>query len=406
MLLYSYNSAYGGFEMEIKTERWKRFCEMYSRELTPMLVTYEKMRKKTASYVMALEVLNVFLGCIAVVTVLLQFFSKEAYAALFPAFFVSFFLLMFLGPFIKSRKKNFKTTLKKAFMRKILSVFGDIKYESCANNENELITMFKGNEYVPPSERPQKNISNISSDDLINSKLFSSYNIRKDDDLFNGTYNGVDFRLVETALYHRSNSGKKQSVTKVFKGVIAMFTSNKNFSGMTMIATKGDTTGKLIPPWIFALFMTPLIISASMAVITEPLNLASYIAVFIVILSIVAYCYSKKQENLDIVKLEDTELNKHFNVYSTDQVESRYLLTPSFITRFKKLKTAFGTEKIKCAFFNNKIVFAISAKEDFFEVGDLYTSMNDPKAIFKLYNEITAIEDMIDHFKLDEKIGL
>lgn len=379
---------------------------MYSRELTPALATYEKMRKKTATFILSLEILGNIAGVVFVLLLLLNFIKQEYMQMTFPFMFAAAVLMSVIKPFVASKKKKFKTTLKKAFMRKILSVFGDIKYESCANNENELITMFKENEYVPPSERPQKNILNISADDLINSKLFSSYNIRKDDDLFNGTYNGVDFRLVETALYHRSRSGKNQSVSKVFKGVIAMFTSNKNFSGMTMIATKGDNTGKLIPPWIFTLLMTPFIVTASLTLIAEPLNFANYVSLFIVISALAAYCYSKKQENLNAVKLEDTELDKNFVVYSTDQVESRYLLTPSFITRFKKLKTAFGTKKIKCAFFDNKIMFAISTNEDFFEVGDLYKSLNDPKAIFKLYNEITAIEDMIDHFQLDKKIGL
>jgi hypothetical protein len=69
------------------------------------------------------------------------------------------------------------------------------------------------------------------------------------------------------------------------------------------------------------------------------------VPIFILLL---AFASCKNKPKLEEIKLEDPEIRKNFVVYSTDQVEARYLLTPSFIQRFKRLKTAYGTKKIKC----------------------------------------------------------
>ena len=102
------------------------------------------------------------------------------------------------------------------------------------------------------------------------------------------------------------------------------------------------------------------------------------------------------------IKLEDTQ----FNVSSKDEIEARYLLTPSFIERFKNLQMVYNSRDIKCAFFKDQIMFAINTQKDFFELGSLFVPMSDTRQIEKFYNEIIAIYDMIDYFKLNEKTGL
>lgn len=56
--------------------------------------------------------------------------------------------------------------------------------------------------------------------------------------------------------------------------------------------------------------------------------------------------------------------------------------------------------------FEDNIMFAISTNKDLFELGSLYKSLKSKISIEEFYNEIHSIQEMINHLKLDEKLGL
>ena len=74
--------------------------------------------------------------------------------------------------------------------------------------------------------------------------------------------------------------------------------------------------------------------------------------------------------------------------------------------RMNNLRSVCGTKKIKCAFFDDQIVFAISTPKDLFEIGYFHRSLANKKKVKEFYDEIMAIYNMVDYFKLDEKTGL
>jgi hypothetical protein len=74
--------------------------------------------------------------------------------------------------------------------------------------------------------------------------------------------------------------------------------------------------------------------------------------------------------------------------------------------RFKNLHTAFGSCNAKCSFYDNKIMFSISTVRNLFELGNLFLPVNNVRYVNKFLSEISAIFDLIDYFKLDEKTGL
>ena len=116
---------------------------------------------------------------------------------------------------------------------------------------------------------------------------------------------------------------------------------------------------------------------------------------------------NQKQNNFsEIIKLEDPKFNKKFNVYSSDQVEARYLVTPLFMEKFYNLKTVFEAKNIRCSFFDDNLMIAIDTKRDLFELGNLFKPVRDIKTIERFYDEITTIFDLIDYFKLNEDIYL
>jgi hypothetical protein len=104
--------------------------------------------------------------------------------------------------------------------------------------------------------------------------------------------------------------------------------------------------------------------------------------------------------------LEDIEFEKRFDVFTNDEVDARYLITPTFMERLKAMKTAFKADKIQCAFYGNLLLVALSTSKDLFSLCSLVKPMDDAQQYFQMYEEMVSIVKLIDHFKLDQKIGL
>ena len=97
---------------------------------------------------------------------------------------------------------------------------------------------------------------------------------------------------------------------------------------------------------------------------------------------------------------------KNFDVFTNDEVDARYLITPTFMERIKNLELAFKADKIKCAFYNKWLIIALSTKKDLFSICSLTKPICDNNQYFQMYEEIESIIKLIDYFKLDQKIGL
>lgn len=195
----------------------------------------------------------------------------------------------------------------------------------------------------------------IKTVEICETGLFPPILYRITDDEFVGEYQGVKFRMSETKFPVNRFIG--------FTGIILAFEANKSFESHTIIVSK------LAPDRHHSFKLEP-------------------------------------------VTLEDPKFCRDYNVYSSDQTEARYLITPSFMERFRKLKVAFKTTDIACAFLKNKIIFALDVEgllglsKNLFEI-DAYSAFTDGrKAINIFYNELTSVLDMAAYFKLDEKTGL
>ena len=105
------------------------------------------------------------------------------------------------------------------------------------------------------------------------------------------------------------------------------------------------------------------------------------------------------------VILEDSDFNKKFKVFSTDQVEARYLLTTGFMRRFKNIENTFNAKFIRASFNDGQIFLGINANRDLFKMADL-TKDTDCNTFTKLFDEIVSILELIDELKLNQKLGL
>lgn len=98
--------------------------------------------------------------------------------------------------------------------------------------------------------------------------------------------------------------------------------------------------------------------------------------------------------------LASTKFEKLFEVYTSDQVEGRYLVDPSFMTRLLELETNNKKRKVTAAFFEQAVFVALHGSPDFF--GDLG---GKDQTAEKVARETVGAFDTVFHF-LDEFKGV
>lgn len=95
------------------------------------------------------------------------------------------------------------------------------------------------------------------------------------------------------------------------------------------------------------------------------------------------------------VKLEDPVFEKAFEVYSTDQIEARFLLTPDFMERLVGLERAFKGKQVRCAFAGGQMLLACEGA-NLLEVGSMYRRMDDLGRVREMLVDFAAIFLLID----------
>lgn len=341
------------------------FRKKYHTDIVPMLAKYEKIRKDKLCQMICFE--SIFLIAI------LFFLLKNTYPVAIVIFVVALLYLAVVS-------SNFVRDLKKECMPIVMNAIGSIKWTL-----NERI---------------------ISDETISDSTLFNRYNGRRDDDGFIGIYKGVEFVISETNLTFTSGSGKNRQTRTVFNGVMINFKSNKEIKNATVIMPKKNVKVQQSLGWISIIVLVLFVVLMGLKLV----SLSSFLNILCVSLPLVLFTVLKKKTNkgevLNEMNLEDPVFSQKFVAYSSDQVEGRYLMTTAFIERFNSIIKAFRTDDVKCSFFGDNIMIAVSDTKNFFEIGNLFTSLNDSKSMDKFFDELTSIMFLIDHFKLNEKSGL
>lgn len=95
------------------------------------------------------------------------------------------------------------------------------------------------------------------------------------------------------------------------------------------------------------------------------------------------------------VKLEDPIFEKAFEVYSTDQVEARFILTPDFMERLLGLERAFNGKQVRCAFAQGEMYLVCEGK-NLLEPGSMQRKMDDLGRVREILEDFAAIFLLID----------
>ena len=192
------------------------------------------------------------------------------------------------------------------------------------------------------------------------SKLLPYYEDASFSDYVQGSYNGVDIALNELHLTKQVRRDKSTDTVSVFKGLIIELSSHKAFRGHTVVVkTRGGLVNFL----------------------------------------------SDSFKGLDRVKLEDPIFEKQFDVFATDQIEARYMLTVSFMERLQELSASFGN-KIQCAFYRNKLLIMLGSKEDRFEMASIFKAATFEYEFSQINKEMKQLFAIVDILQLEQSTGL
>jgi len=182
----------------------------------------------------------------------------------------------------------------------------------------------------------------------------------KGDDYVEGTHDKTFFCFSELHTEEQISSGKDSRWETIFKGMFIIADFNKNFSGRTYVWSENK----------------------------PQLNFLNKL-------------FTSFASGLEKVKLESPDFEKRFIVYSTDQVEARYILTPSFMERLVRLQQM-TSDDASISFVHTNIYMAIPMKNALFEPSVF--RMNDFSRLEQFRSTIQIVYEIIDELKLNERL--
>ena len=205
--------------------------------------------------------------------------------------------------------------------------------------------------YVEKGEVDQRKIRDLN--------IFPMFNRVSAEDFISGSYKNVSIRLNEMRLKMKKK-GKKGS-KQVFSGLMIVIGFPKAFTGRTVVKRDAGKVGN----W-----------------------------------------FSKSgSKDLNRVELEDPDFESIFEVYSSDQVEARFLLTTAFMERLLNLaKARSGGEakpSVQCEFVGDELVIAVPSRQNLFEPGSIDKSALDHDDIHAFLGQMDGLFKLIDVLKLD-----
>jgi hypothetical protein len=105
--------------------------------------------------------------------------------------------------------------------------------------------------------------------------------------------------------------------------------------------------------------------------------------------------FAKLGQGMPKVKLEDPVFEKAFEVYGTDQIEARFILTPDFMERLLALEKTFEGKQLRCAFQGGEMLLCVEGK-NLFEPGSMYRKMDDLSRVQEMLHDFAAVFLLID----------
>ncbi len=187
-------------------------------------------------------------------------------------------------------------------------------------------------------------------DDFRGLSLVPRWDRRTIEDAISGSREDAQFNLVEAHLEQKRRSKNRTYYVAVFRGILMLCDFPKRFSGTTVVTQDAGLLGN----WLKG--------------------------------------FSFEGEH---VRLEDPRFEKVFEVFSDDQVEARYLLSPTFMERVIDLSTLMGNSPVQLAFSQSRLMISVKTGENWFEGGSMFRPLADKSRIVTILDQISAVHGII-----------
>lgn len=102
------------------------------------------------------------------------------------------------------------------------------------------------------------------------------------------------------------------------------------------------------------------------------------------------------------IKLEDAEFEKYFEVCGTNQIEARYILTPSLMRRIVEYKRK-NNKDMRLSFIDGHVYITISYGRNLFEA-NVYKSLFDFGEMEQYFEDLLVVIGIVEELNLNTKI--
>ena len=240
-------------------------------------------------------------------------------------------------------------------------VISVIIFITCINNKSKIFSSFYKEEVVDeiihafcPNATYSPN-DGVGEDLFRNSGLFTSPDRYHAEDLIEGCLDKTSFICSEVHAEERRARSTKNGVQyyweDIFKGFLFIADFHKEFQGETTILRNS---------------------------------------------------FFKVKMGASRVKMENPDFEKVFDVFSTNQIEARYLITPSMMERMLELDSNFK-KGVTISFRNSTILVAIPDSKNRFEA-DVWSSLNDMSILKSDFSVLQSLLDIVEELNLNTRI--
>jgi hypothetical protein len=330
-------------------EKITQLHAIYEAQLKPSLEGLDKVRLKVRN----LLTLSVFFLAIAFTTItitslesnILKLEHTESLFVIIPIFILLLFAALISFIFFSRLQKKYRTRYKQEVSSKIFEVLAPHM------------------QYEPDSMIP--------SNQYMNSGIFKRAHDRyTGDDLLSGKIDDVNFYFSEVHSQYKEitldkDRQDKESWHTIFHGLFIITEFNKNIQHDTFILP--DRAEKIMG------------------------RLGSLIQKS-----------QRARHAKHLIKLENPTFEKNFVVYGDDQIESRYILTPSVMESFVKIQKAFN-KPLYASFRGNQMYMAIDTSLNMFEP-TIFRSGASFTNIEKMANLIEVSTSIVQELQLNKNI--
>ncbi len=201
---------------------------------------------------------------------------------------------------------------------------------------------------------------------FINSKIFTQRVDKLDgNDFVRGKIDGVDIQFSDIHAQKRYKDSKhKETWSTIFQGLFVVCEFNKHFKGKTIILpdVAQNSFGDYIGSWL----------------------------------------QSNNFNRDELVKMDSPEFEKEFVVYSDNQIEARYILTPLLMEKLLTFKKR-SKHPVYISFINESIHIAIEYNKDLFEPS-IFHSLLKYKIAMEYVSTLHLAIGIVEELKLNQKL--